>query len=148
MAPVAYSQLSIDLLDPYSRRLELLHELLHDEFASNEAGELAERLEKACGIVSLAGRVHAFADLVSPLQEIALSATVPLRHRVRLSVLREEALHLAESSTARLCELNSKLYDRVMLLEDRAQVLRLAELRNRCFNEPEFLDQLELAIQV
>jgi len=148
MTSVAYSQLSIDLLDPYSQRLELIQELLHEEFASNEAQKLAARIEKVREVASLAGRVQAFVQLVVPLQSLALSVTVPLRHRVRLSVLREEALYLAEASTARLCELNTKLYDRAVLLDDRAQVLRLAELRNRCFSAPELLDELELAIQV
>lgn len=147
MTSVTYSQLSIDLLDPYTQRLELIQELLHDEFASNEAQKLAVRIAKVREVASLAGRVQPFIGLVAQLQSLALSTTVPLRHRVRLSVLREEALLLAESSTARLCELNSKLYDRAMLLGDRAQVLRLAELRNRCFSAPELLDELELAIR-
>jgi hypothetical protein len=141
-----YSQLSIDLLDPYTQRLELLQELLQDEFASNEARKLALAVGQARAVMSLSGRVQAFIELVPTLQAIALSPTVPLRHRVRLSILREEALQLSDYCTSRLCELNTRVYDRALLLSDRSQVLRLAELRNRCFNDTESLDVLEAAL--
>lgn len=141
-----YSQLTIDILDPYTQRLELLQELLQDEFASKEARKLALAVGEVRAITSLSGRVLAFIELVPMLQTIVLSPTVPLRHRVRLSILREEALQLSDFCTSRLCELNTQVYDRALLLNDRSQVLKLAELRNRCFSDAKLLDELEAAL--